>query len=184
MKLRLRPSSRPCSSWWRVPFSQERWDYDAGELVRAVKGVLGEPAEAPKAAEAPQAEPPADSPRTVRPYQPSGRVQLPTTISRSLFQESPEERKARQAALEETFQREEERRERARAEAIPFFSRPDFWFAAFLTLVLGAAALVGGEALARVIANNWTSLPDPSIPAAILVVTLYALARIGLGAAA
>lgn len=171
----LPPSLQPILGFQNVPFSYERWDYDAGVLVKALRDILGEPPD-PQ----PEKQPIQVTPRPVstQPGRPFG--QRPTVFSQSMFRESPEAKKAREAALKA----ETERIERARAEATPFYERWAFWVAALVTLIFGGAALVGAEALARVIANIWTSLPDPPLVAGVVLVLLWAISRIVVSAAA
>jgi hypothetical protein len=171
----LPPTLKSILRFQKVPFSYERWDYDAGELVRALRDVLGEPHDV-QTEERPQVAAHQPIPSRLR----SAYSPLPTTFDRRMFQESPEERKAR----EDAAKAERERIERARTEATPFYARWEFWVAALVTLVLGAAALVGAEALAQVIASNWISLPDPSLAAGVLLVVIWAITRMGLSAAA
>src|SRR5207244_3772613 len=79
---------------------------------------------------------------------------------------------------------ERERKKRARAGAEPFYARLEFWTAAVVTTAAGAGAVVGAEALTRTIADRWTSLPDPPIVAALVLVAVWAAAWTGMGAAA
>jgi TIR domain len=173
-KTELPPTLEPLLDFQIVRFSNDRWNHDAGELARALKG----------AGVAPQG-----SPAQVKPQEtelsvplPSRlpNVQLPRTYSPSMFTESPEERKEREAKVKE----ERERKARARAEAGPFYARSEFWLAALVTVALGTAALIGAELLARTIADRWTSLPDLPLVAGVLLVVVWASARMGVSAAA
>jgi hypothetical protein len=108
-----------------------------------------------------------------------------------MFRESPEQ----QAARLEAQKKDEEERENARAVATPFYKLGTFWLAASAIIVLGTGALAGSELLTNLVASlleagadawSWfpdVSMPPPNITAAILLVSLWAVARIGVGAA-
>jgi hypothetical protein len=126
-KAELPPTLEPMLEFQIVRFSDDRWKYDAGELVRALTDLGVEPQGSPAHAEPQQAQ--------LSPQLPSrlSNVQLPTTYFPSMFTESPEAKKEREARLKE----ERKRKARARAEAGPFYARWEFWLAALVTLALG-----------------------------------------------
>jgi hypothetical protein len=105
-----------------------------------------------------------------------------------MFRESQEARKARLAAAEAAASEERARKERARAEAAPFYMRWEFWLAAVVTVAAGATALVAVERLIQTIVDRWldrwVSLPAPPIVAGVVLVAVWAGARIGMGAVA
>ena len=162
---------RPVLGFQRVRFSNDRWKNDAGELKRALVslGVAGQTA-------AVEAQTP---PGPSAPF-----AQLPTTLYPSMFREEPAARQERLAKYRAAAQAERERKKRARARAEPFYARWEFWTAAVVTTAAGAGAVVGAEALTRTIADRWTSLPDPPIVAALVLVAVWAAAWTGMGAAA
>jgi hypothetical protein len=197
----LPPTLEAVLGFQRVPFSNERWRYDADQLVRALTFLGIAPAESPAQLQPSQASPPSVSrqpqlrPRSsvsrqpqLRPRSRIGNDLLPPTLSQSMFRESQEARKARLAAAEAAANEERERKERARAAAAAFYVRWEFWLAAVVTVAAGAAAVVGAELLIRTIVDRWldrwVSLPAPPIVAGVVLVAVWAGARIGMGAAA
>jgi hypothetical protein len=125
---------------------------------------------------------PVDPPQPRRVQPAAG--QLPATLTRSMFRETPVARKARLEAAAAAAREERAQKQRIRAEAEPFYARWEFWLAAIVMVLAGAAAVVGAELLTRTIADRWITLPDPSILAGVLLVLAWAGAWIGMGAAA
>lgn len=163
------PSSLyPLLGFQTLPFSVERWAYDADQLVSALNDLHREAAGAE-----------AEQPAALNPLlQNTGRAP-PPFFSRSMFQESPAQRKARADAV----RKEEERLARARADATPFYGRPAFWIAAVTTIALSAASVVGAESLARSIGSGW-QLPASPVAAGVVLAIVWAAAWVALGAAA
>jgi hypothetical protein len=176
----------PILRFQKVPMSQDRWDYDVKELIRALRDLLGQPAETGS-----------------EPFTPAARRPAIGTgpgfsglYTRSMFQETAEQREQRLREWEERYKADEKRRKEARAREPAFFARWEFWVSSLLTLIMGISAIAGAEFLARGVASltsSWTArwkwfpdgtLPDPSILAAVLLVGLWVLARVSLSASA
>jgi hypothetical protein len=176
----------PILRFQKVPMSQDRWDYDVKELIKALRDLLGLPAGA------------GSTPLTHavrRPAIGTGPAFQPL-YTRAMFQETPEQRQQRLRELAERHHADMKRREKARDREPPFFLRWAFWIASLLTVILGIGALAGGEFMARGVASltfSWTArwgwfpngaLPVPSILAAALLVGVWALGRVSLSASA
>lgn len=146
----LPPELHPILKFQKVPISQDRWDHDLKELIKALRDLLGLPAKTGSEPFTPIARHPAIG---------TGPT-FPALYTRSMFQETPEQRQRRLKEQEEQHKAEEKRREEARAREPAFIARWEFWTASVLTLIMGIGALIGGEFLARGIASltfSWTA---------------------------
>lgn len=133
----LPPELHAILRFQKVPMSQDRWDYDVKELIKALRDLLGQPAET-------GLEP--LTPAVRRP--PIGsEPAFPKLYTRSMFQETPEQHQRRRKEQEERYKAEEKRRKEARAREPALFARWEFWTASLLTLIMGIGALGGGEFL-------------------------------------
>lgn len=181
------PSLHAVLDFQSVPVSSSRWDYDMERLAKALAD-LGVPSASEEAATNVRVEPgPLQTGHIPLPQgQPprSGYGQVPGAWTRAMFSEDPEERKARLARAQAAAQAERERKQRLRAEADPFYARWEFWVASIVTVMGGAGAVLGAELLSQTIAKTWISLPKPPILAGVVLVFVWASARIGMGAAA
>ena len=181
----LPPELHPILQFQKVSMCQDRWDYDVKELIKALRDLLGLPTEAGLKPST-----------TATPLARGTRQAFPALYTHSMFQETPELRQRRRKEEEERYKAEEKRREKAQAREPAFFTRWEFWTASLLALIMGIGALAGGEFLARTIASltfSWTTrwewlpngrLPDPSILAVVLLVSLWTLVRVSLSALA
>jgi hypothetical protein len=176
----------PILGFQKVPMSQDRWEYDVKELIKALRDLLGLP---DKTGSKP-------IPHIARRPSIGTGTAFPAFYTHSMFKETPQQRQQRLKEQEERYKAEEMRREKARAIEPAFFERWEFWTVSVLSLIMGIVALVGGELLARGVASltaSWTAqwqwfpngkLPEPSILAATLLVGLWWIAWISLSASA
>ena len=215
----------PILRFQKVPMSQDRWEYDINELVKALRDLLGEPVEtgseqltasSRRTATVTGPESSGGHPRptsgrplgqraktgsapftlTTKTQAIGTRPGLPGVYTRSMFQETAEQREQRRKEWEDRRRADVKRRKEARAREPAFLARWEFWVASLLALGMGIGALVGAEFLARGIASlvsSWTAgwswfpaepLPSPSILAVVLIIGLWVLARVSLSASA
>ena len=91
----------------------------------------------------------------------------------SSYRETPEAKREREARLEA----QRERIKQARRSAPSFHQRGQYWVSVLVTLALGVAALVGAETATLAVVEMWTTLPDPPLTMAVLLVLTWVVVR-------
>lgn len=156
----------PLLKFQKLPFSSERWEYDLGQLVNALRDLLNEELKDGKV----KANYPDSKPLNRNLLQSS-------TFSRSMFTLSPEQKKEHA----EKAKREEERKARARKDMPKFYMRPFFWIAVIITFALSAGSIFGAELLAQSVLRE-IDLPYIPVFAGIILACVWSGVWIALGA--
>ncbi len=160
----------PLLNFQQIPFSSERWVYDLGRLVNALRDLLNEePKEGKVKINYPNSNP-------------LNRNLLHSSpFSRSMFTLSPEQEKE----YAEKAKREEKRKARAREELPKFYMRTSFWIAVVITFVLSAGSIFGAELLVQSVAREIDlpiDLPYAPLFAGIVLACVWSVVWIVLGA--